>query len=112
MKHEKPGKAKKSKPKKDRDHLRWVASRPCSVCGSWPVQVHHIRILGEPRDDKKTIPLCYDHHQGPNGIHGLGKHAWRKVYGHELDMLDKLLLTYHMRDEDETIQSNGSRDDQ
>ena len=87
---EKPGLHKKSNPAKNKAHLGWVASQSCMVCGWAPVQVHHIRILGEPRDDLKTIPLCYDHHQGTNGIHFLGKHAWRKFYGHELEMLDEL----------------------
>lgn len=82
-------KSKKTKTKDEKSHLNWVASQGCMICGG-EACVHHIRILGEPRDHKKTIPLCYDHHQGPNGIHHLGKHAWRKKYGHELGMLNKL----------------------
>jgi len=87
---EKPGPHKKSKTKTDKAHLNWVASQGCMICGNNP-NLHHIRILGEPRDDLKTIPLCYEHHQGPEGIHFLGKHAWRKKYGHELDMLKELM---------------------
>lgn len=89
--HPKPGGKKKSLGKK-RKHLSWVASQGCMIpnCLESP-NVHHIRILGESRDDKKTIPLCYNHHQGPEGIHFLGKHAWRKKYGHELDMLNELM---------------------
>lgn len=88
----KPGPAKKSKPPKDKAHLNWVASHGCMIPGCLePPCVHHIRILGEPRDDKKTIPLCYKHHQGECGIHTYGKHVWRKIYGHELEMLDELM---------------------
>ncbi len=88
----KPGQHKKKKPPKDRDHLNWVASQPCMIpgCSNRPA-VHHIRILGEPQDDKRTIPLCWFHHQGPEGIHFLGKREFRGRYGHELNMLEKLM---------------------
>jgi hypothetical protein len=46
--------------------------------------------MGEPRDDSKTIPLCWNHHQGPDGIHTLGKYVWREKFGHELDYLNNL----------------------
>lgn len=88
----KPGPHKKQKPPKDKAHLNWVASQPCMIPGcSDRSNVHHIRILGELRDDKKTIPLCYNHHQGDEGIHGLGKHVFRERYGHELGMLKDLM---------------------
>ena len=91
MKFDKPEKHKKKKPPKDKAHLNWVASQPCMIAGcNYQPNVHHIRILGEPRDDKKTIPLCWHHHQGPEGIHFLGKHVFRERFGHELDMLQKL----------------------
>lgn len=32
--------------------------------------VHHIREERTARNDMLTIPLCWDCHQGPNGIHG------------------------------------------
>lgn len=86
----KPGLAKKSKSPKDKAHLNWVASNPCCVCGSFIVQVHHIRHFGEARDDKRTIPLCWNHHLGPDGFHTLGKKVWPEKYGYELDMLKKL----------------------
>lgn len=81
----------KSKTKAEKDHLNWVAGNPCCVCGSHAVNLHHIRILGEPRNHFKVIPLCYFHHQGEEGIHYLGKHEWRKRFGHELDMLEELM---------------------
>jgi hypothetical protein len=88
---EKPGKKpKKSKSKAERDHLNLVASHPCMVCNAHPVNVHHIRESGEPRDHFKTIPLCPNHHQGPEGIHHLGKKEFYKRFGHEIKMLEKL----------------------
>ncbi|MCK5601543.1 hypothetical protein KAR91_06740 [Candidatus Pacearchaeota archaeon] len=87
----KPGKkSKKSKTKAEIDHLEKVGCHPCMVCEKWPVQVHHIRESGEPRNHFKTIPLCYLHHQGSSGLHFLGKDEFRKRFGHELDMLEKL----------------------
>jgi hypothetical protein len=87
----KPGKkTKKSKTKAEHDHLNLVASHPCMVCNNQNVNVHHIRESGEPRNHFKSIPLCYDHHQGPNGIHTLGKKEFYKRYGHEIKMLKKL----------------------
>ena len=94
---EKPG--PKKKPPKDTPetiaHKQWVASQPCMIPGC-PGRscVHHIREHGEPRDHFKTIPLCYDHHQGgPDGLHHMGKHAWRKKFGYEMDMLKTLMET-------------------
>lgn len=84
-------KPKKSKTKAEKEHLNLVASHPCMVCGIRPVQVHHIRLLGEPRNHYSTIPLCYLHHLGEYGIHTKGKKEWRKLYGHEKDMLKKLM---------------------
>lgn len=87
----KPGKKpKKSKTKAEHEHLNLVASHPCMVCNNQNVNVHHIRESGEPRNHFKTIPLCYDHHQGSNGIHFLGKKAWEKLYGSQLEMIEKL----------------------
>ena len=88
--HPKPGKAKKhGKTKAEKEHLNWVASQGCMICGK-NASVHHVREFGEPRNHFKTIPLCYDHHQGQNGIHFLGKYEWRKRFGSELDMLEIL----------------------
>lgn len=54
----------------------------CSICGSHHlVEVHHIikRSQAPALIDCKynLIPLCWDHHKGNYGIHG--------IYGHELD---------------------------
>lgn len=37
-----------------------------------------------------VIPLCYEHHRGATGLHGLGKRAFEREYGlSELDLLDQ-----------------------
>jgi len=93
----KPGKAKKhGKTTAEKEHLNWVASQPCMIPGCLNRScVHHIREHGEPRDHYRTIPLCYFHHQGEEGIHFMGKHVWREKYGYEVDMLKKLMELKH-----------------
>jgi hypothetical protein len=58
-----------SEPKRIRskEHLRFVASRPCLICGRTPAQAHHVRFaqprgLGLKVSDEFTVPLCAIHH--------------------------------------------------
>jgi len=48
-------------------HMKRVAELPCVVCGTSPVQVHHIRAAGLTGAGQKacdffTIPLCHADH--------------------------------------------------
>jgi hypothetical protein len=59
-----------SKPvrQRDRDHLRFVASQPCLVCGRNPSDAHHVkfaeqRAMGRKVSDKFTVPICRLHHR-------------------------------------------------
>ncbi len=59
-----------SKPvrERDRNHLRFVASQPCLVCGRGPSDAHHIkfaeqRAMGRKVSDKFTVPVCRLHHR-------------------------------------------------
>ena len=59
-----------SKPvrERDRDHLRFVASQPCLVCGRTPSDPHHIkfaeqRAMGRKVSDKFAVPICRLHHR-------------------------------------------------
>ena len=52
---------------RNRDHLRYVASQPCLVCGRSPSQAHHLRFaqpraMGRKVSDEFTVPLCAAHH--------------------------------------------------
>jgi len=57
-------------PKRIRDieHLEFVASLPCLICGRTPTQAHHLR-FAQPRalsskpSDEWTVPLCLLHHR-------------------------------------------------
>jgi ERF superfamily len=59
-----------SKPVRDRDreHLKFVASQPCLVCGRTPSDPHHIkfaeqRAMGRKVSDRFTVPICRLHHR-------------------------------------------------
>ena len=77
------------KTKEEIAHLNWVASLGCVICDK-NTCVHHIRKCGEPKDHFKTIPLCWYHHQGSEGLHTLGKKAWSEMFGYELDFLKQI----------------------
>ena len=52
---------------RDKEHLRFVASLPCLVCGRAPSQPHHIRFaqpraIGSKPGDQWVVPLCNSHH--------------------------------------------------
>lgn len=73
---------------------RWmnrVAGLPCVLCGTSPVELHHIREgqgAAQRAQDTLCLPLCPDCHRGPNGIHGLGRKGFYMRYKRdELDLL-------------------------
>ena len=75
---------------KDKKYLKWVASNPCILCQSVPVQAHHItyaqhRGFGQKVGDQWVIPLCFLHH---DYLHRCGmseRDFWGKI---EIDPLD------------------------
>jgi hypothetical protein len=75
-----------SKPvrERDRDHLRFVTSQPCLVCGRTPSDAHHIRFaeqraMGRKVSDKFAVPICRLHHRE---LHRRGnERAWWQTHG-------------------------------
>jgi hypothetical protein len=68
---------------RDREHVRFVAKRPCLICGRTPSDPHHVRFaqhraLGRKVSDEFTVPLCRGHHRE---IHRSGDEAawWQKA---------------------------------
>jgi hypothetical protein len=66
-----------SEPKRIRckEHLRFVATQPCLICGRSPSHAHHVRYaqsrgLSLKVSDEFTVPLCAIHH---HHIHTTGK---------------------------------------
>jgi hypothetical protein len=58
-----------------KEHLRFVASQPCLICGRTPSHAHHVRHaqsrgLSLKVSDEFTVPLCAIHH---HSIHTTGK---------------------------------------
>ena len=50
------------------EHLRFVASQPCVICGRTPSHAHHVRYaqsrgLALKVSDEFTVPLCAIHHR-------------------------------------------------
>ena len=46
------------------------------------VELHHLRTGGWGKGDYLTlIPLCFEHHRGKFGIHGMGTKAFDAHYG-------------------------------
>ena len=62
---------------RDKEHCKFVASRPCIVCGRTPSEAHHIRFaqpraLGRKVSDEYTVPVCRLHHRD---LHSYGDEA-------------------------------------
>jgi ERF superfamily len=59
-----------SKPvrERDRDHLKFIVSQPCLVCGRTPSDAHHLkfaeqRAMGRKVSDRFAVPICRLHHR-------------------------------------------------
>lgn len=75
-------------------HKDLVAQLPCIVClyklgiETKPVSVHHVTA---PADDFAVSPLCYEHHQGATGVHGLHRRGFERMW--KLTEIGLLALT-------------------
>jgi hypothetical protein len=69
---------------RDRNHLRFVVSQPCLICGRKPSDPHHIkfaeqRAMGRKVSDRFTVPICRLHHRE---LHRRGnERAWWQRQG-------------------------------
>ena len=71
------------KRRRDKSHLRFIASQPCIVCGRHPSDPHHLRFaqpraLGVKVSDEFSVPLCRGHHRQ---LHQAGNEVawWHKL---------------------------------
>jgi hypothetical protein len=69
--------------RRDKAHLKFVAGKPCLVCGRKPCDPHHLRFaqkraLGRKVSDEYSVPLCRTHHRD---LHRSGNEAlwWQKA---------------------------------
>ena len=64
---------------RNKEHLRFITSRSCLICGRSPSHAHHIkfaqpRAMGRKVSDEWAVPLCYIHHRA---LHDRGdEKAW------------------------------------
>ena len=84
---------------RDRNHVRYVATQPCLICGRQPSDAHHLRFaqssaLGRKVSDEFTVPLCRGHHRE---VHKYGDEAnwWRDGGVDALAAARKLWLETH-----------------
>ena len=68
---------------RDRDHLRFVSTQPCLICGRTPADPHHLRFaqsraLGRKVSDEWVVALCRGHHREVHR-HGDERDWWGKA---------------------------------
>ncbi len=86
---------------RDKEHLKFVATQPCLVCGRQPSDAHHLRFaqpraLGMKVSDEFSVPLCRTHHRN---LHQTGNEMgwWEKTRIEPLPIARKLWETSHPR---------------
>jgi hypothetical protein len=84
--------------RRDRDHLKFVSTQPCLVCGRSPSDAHHLkfaqaRAMGRKVSDEFTVPICRAHHRE---LHRHGNEAawWQRT---NIDPLPIALRLWHAR---------------
>jgi hypothetical protein len=68
---------------RDKDHLRFVSTQPCLICGRTPADPHHLRFaqsraLGRKVSDEWVVALCRGHHREVHR-HGDERAWWEKA---------------------------------
>lgn len=68
-----------------KDYEQRVRDIGCIVCkhlklGWSPASVHHVESVRDNLSAYAIVPLCYAHHQGPQGVHGLGRRGFVATY--------------------------------
>jgi hypothetical protein len=72
------------------EHMAKVKALGCLVCGTMPVEVHH---LPDPRSDFRVVPLCPFHHRreyGPQAYH-YSRRNFNALHGSDEQLLAKTL---------------------
>jgi len=84
---------------RDKNHVKFVAKKPCLVCGRSPSDAHHLRFaqhraLGRKVSDEFIVPLCRGHHRE---VHRSGDEAswWSKARIDPIGIARKLWTETH-----------------
>ena len=95
-----------SPPRRDPHFLRFVRNLPCIVCGTRRrVEAAHFgpRGLGQKADDRRTLPLCLNHHRtGSDSYHRLGPLKFSEHHHLDVNTLTNILNTFF----DEKVRGN------
>lgn len=72
------------------EHMAAVKALPCLVCGSQPVEVHH---LPDPRSDFRVVPLCPFHHRREYGAQAYhySRRNFNAIHGSDEQLLARTL---------------------
>ncbi len=86
---------------RDKEHLKFVATQPCLICGRQPSDAHHVRFaqpraLGLKVSDEFTVPLCRTHHRNLHQT-GIELTWWEKARIEPLPIARQLWETSHPR---------------
>lgn len=88
---------KKQTVREQKEYFGKVASLGCIICSQLGYEttdcgceLHHVRTGNIPRKNAPVIPLCFEHHRGNTGIHGLGTKRFERTYN--LTQQELLLL--------------------
>jgi hypothetical protein len=80
---------------RDKKHLSWLATLPCSRCGSYGSCAAHIRVgggggTGIKPPDNECLPLCHDCHIGIQ--HRIGERSFYRDIDKAHDLAHALWL--------------------
>lgn len=81
---------------KDR-YLDRIRGLPCVVClhvlgqKTYGCSAHHVESIRDSHSDYAVASLCYEHHQGQTGVHGLSRRQFQTMY--KLSDVDLIALT-------------------
>jgi hypothetical protein len=97
--------------KRDKQHLRFVASQPCLICGRAPSDAHHLRFaqpraMGRKSSDEFVVPLCRTHHR-ENHQTGCEESWWALVSIDPLEIATKLWTDSHGSGADSIVHRCG-----
>lgn len=75
--------------KAERQHLSRLAELGCVLCirlgyYATPAEIHHIRDgqgMSQRASHFDAVPLCWRHHRGGEGLHGMGRSCFERYYG-------------------------------
>ena len=67
----------------DRAYMAWLATQPPLVSGPGRITIHHVRRLGEQKNDRRTVPL-------PSSMHFIQENAVTSV-----EAMKKHFEAYH-----------------